>query len=105
MSVCDPGAKHFFASALTSMKVGWVEGLWNLLGQSLSLAFGYDCASAAMLMFSSLFLRTFLVAFTLDHLVPTGFIFAFPSIVQVKSFETVKYMKRGYHSLLLRPIM
>ena len=60
-----------------------IESLWDLLGQHLSLLFGYDCASATIMMFASLCIRLLLTMLGIETLVPVGFMFAFPTIVQM----------------------
>lgn len=60
-----------------------LEKLWELLGQKLSQLFGRECASAAVLMIISLSIRCFTYLVGIEDKIPSGFIFAFPFIIQM----------------------
>lgn len=60
-----------------------MERLWNILGKKLSLLFGRESARAAIWMFIVLLLRMIVKVLRLDSIIPHGFIFAFPLLVQL----------------------
>lgn len=60
-----------------------VEKLWNFLGTANCQLFGRECARSSCWMFFSLFLRFVCITLRIDWLVPNGFIFAFPYLMQI----------------------
>lgn len=64
-------------------KFGVLEKLSFILGQELSILFGKECASASLFMFICLFLRFIVVLLNISPGFPSGFIFAFPLIIQM----------------------
>lgn len=78
-----------------------IEKLWELLGQKLSQLFGMECASAAILMFTSLSIRLTTHVLGLNNKVPLGFIFAFPYIIQLLT-TALPFMESSNPLLVVR---
>lgn len=72
--------KYFILSVIENFGV---ESLWEVLGRKPAQLFGRECASSAIWMMVSLFIRFILIACKVHEYVPLGIIFAFPYLIQV----------------------
>ena len=73
----------FVSHSLHQMSKSIDTLFWNSLGKRAPLLFGEECGSAALWTFLALIQRCILILLRLEAFIPSGFIFAFPIIIQV----------------------
>jgi len=61
-----------------------IESIWSVLQDRQIIIFGKECGLAGIIMFCTLWIKSFLIWFHLDFYIPNGLTFALPFLIQVR---------------------